>query len=243
MVIRQPINGAIFQSFAAEAPRRRMSRGMSIAIGASLIAHVAVGIYLYNAAFNVPAVAPPDSDPITGKWLTLTPPDKSTVKPPPEKAPQQPTIRKTPPTPFTTPDNTLQADPTPPKADKTVVEPRVLTGGVTESRSDPQLIPTPKKITRPDWLSQPDAAAMSKYYPERAQRLGISGSATINCTVAANGTISGCDVVGETPSNYGFGDAARKLSRFFKMRPQMVDGQAVAGGTIEIPIQFRLSDN
>lgn len=240
MVIRQPINGAIFQSYADAAPRRRMSRGMSIAIGASIVAHVAVGIYLYNAAFNVPKVET-DDGPVTIVDVfhpQSNPPPKPAQRTPPPVT--HPDIHKTPLTSLTPPDNTLPVDPTP-HHDPTVLKdpPRTLVD------TGPKVIdtPTPRKITRPDWLSQPDAAAMSKYYPERAQRLGISGAATINCTVAANGTISSCDVVSETPSNYGFGDAARKLSRFFKMRPQMVDGQAVAGGTIEIPIQFRLSDN
>jgi protein TonB len=239
MVIRQPINGAIFQSFADAAPRKRMSRGMSIAIGASIVAHVAVGIYLYNAAFSVPKPVA-DDDQVTTVDVFHRPSD-----PPPKPAqrtppPPHPTLHQTPITPLTPLDHPLTVDPTPHHDPITLKDPPG-----TLADNGPTVIdtPKPKKITRPDWLSQPDAAAMSRYYPERAQRLGVSGSATINCTVAANGTISGCDVVSETPSNYGFGDAARKLSRFFKMRPQMVDGQPVAGGTIEIPIQFRLSDS
>ena len=38
----------------------------------------------------------------------------------------------------------------------------------------------------------------------------------------------------------GFGDAAMKLSKLFKMRPQTKDGQPVDGGTVRIPIAFRL---
>jgi len=239
MVIRQPINGAIFQSFADEAPRRHMSRGMSIAIGASIVAHVAVGIYLYNAAFNAPKplVADEPQPPI----VIYNPEHPKPPPPHPDTSSKQPPVHNPAPSPFRPLADPLPIDPPKPA----LRDPVDTTRTSATSDPGPQLIDTPKprKITRPDWLSQPDASAMSRYYPERAQRLGVSGSATINCTVAANGTISGCDVVSETPSNYGFGDAARKLSRFFKMRPQMVDGQPVAGGTIEIPIQFRLSDN
>jgi protein TonB len=237
MVIRQPVNGAIFQTYDEVAPRRKMSRGMSIAIGASVVAHVAVGIYLYNANFNTPVPQQAEAKDPPMIWFT---PDHP--KPPPtEKVqpskPAQPPVHTPVLTPLTPLSNTLPFDPPPLKPDATIDNTR------TAANPGPTIIDTPKprKITRPEWLAKPDAEAMAKEYPDRAIRMGVTGSATINCTVAVNGTINSCDVVSETPANYGFGDAAKKLARYFKMRPQMEDGQPVAGGTIQIPIQFRLS--
>jgi protein TonB len=38
----------------------------------------------------------------------------------------------------------------------------------------------------------------------------------------------------------GFGDAALGLSSLFHMRPMTKDGRPVSGGTVRIPIMFRL---
>ncbi|NDC60114.1 MAG: energy transducer TonB, partial [Alphaproteobacteria bacterium] len=58
-------------------------------------------------------------------------------------------------------------------------------------------------------------------------------------TVNANGTIN-CRVGSEDPNGWGFGEAAVKISKSFQMAPQTVDGRPVDGGTITVPITFRL---
>jgi protein TonB len=81
---------------------------------------------------------------------------------------------------------------------------------------------------------------MARYYPERAQRMNVEGKATISCTVTAQGTLSSCSVADEDPSDQGFGEAAMRMSKLFKMRPMTKDGAPVSGGTVRIPIVFRL---
>jgi protein TonB len=49
-------------------------------------------------------------------------------------------------------------------------------------------------------------------------------------------------VTSETPSRAGFGDAALKLSAYFRMTPRTIDGEPVDGGQTRIWIAFRLSD-
>jgi len=95
-------------------------------------------------------------------------------------------------------------------------------------------------ITAPDWSRKPDAEDMARYYPDRAQRMGVNGHATIKCTVTASGSLTNCQVVSEAPDGQEFGSAALKLSHLFKMRPMAKDGQAVSGGVVSIPLSFQV---
>jgi protein TonB len=99
--------------------------------------------------------------------------------------------------------------------------------------------PRPTVITQPDWSQKPSADDMARYYPERAQRLNVTGRAELACTVLANGKVN-CDVASEDPPDQGFGDAAMKLSKLFKMRPMSRDGVPTNGGRVNIPIRFQL---
>ena len=100
--------------------------------------------------------------------------------------------------------------------------------------------PPPRVITKPDWVHLPSADDFARFYPDRAQRLEFSGSATISCTVSASGTLYGCEVMSEEPPDMGFGQAAIKMSKFFKMKPQTTDGAAVEGATLLLPLHFSL---
>ena len=96
-------------------------------------------------------------------------------------------------------------------------------------------------IEQPDWARKPTGQDIARFYPSEAARKLISGGAVIECAVTSEGLLADCHVVEEAPAGLGFGEAALKLSRIFKMRPVSKDGQPVAGGTVRIPILMMVS--
>ena len=92
----------------------------------------------------------------------------------------------------------------------------------------------------PDWEALPSPDDLARYYPTRAQVLGQQGSAAIGCTVTAAGGLADCVVLSEVPTDYGFGQAALRMSVLFKVRTVRQDGSSAVGATVRVPIRFSL---
>ncbi|WP_296595611.1 energy transducer TonB [Phenylobacterium sp.] len=105
----------------------------------------------------------------------------------------------------------------------------------------PQAAPA-SEILGPKWLKRPTGEDINRLYPKDAYRRGISGRATISCSVTGEGTLTGCQVLEEAPLEEGFGDAALRMAPSFKMQALTPQGQTVAGGTVKIPIRFHIDN-
>jgi TonB family protein len=110
---------------------------------------------------------------------------------------------------------------------------------LSTSVSASEVVARASVITRPEWLEKPTGDDMEHFFPTKARAASMSGRATITCTVTAEGQLKGCVASKESPEGYGFGEAAVSLGAIFRMKPKLVDGRPVEGGTITMPIVFQ----
>lgn len=211
------------------------------AVGVSILAHAAGAVWLYNQRYDMPA---PEARPVPDS-VTVTmdrpwePPIVETEEPP---APPLPVhdpvvIRDTEvaPSPFEVPDEpvTVPAGEGPIRLDPGPVP------DTTGTTLDPTP-PAPAVIRNPQWIQRPTVAQLERAYPSRAAEAGIGGRAVLSCSVQASGEVTACDVVSETPQGQGFGRAAVSLSRYFRLSPRTVDGRAIEGSRVTIPLSFNI---
>ena len=91
------------------------------------------------------------------------------------------------------------------------------------------------------WWTCPDPSVPGQsYYPKRARDLGKTGTAEIQCRIAATGKPETCVWIAESQPNLGFGDAAEKMACVFKMKPATTDGVPTAS-LFRTTIKFNLS--
>jgi TonB family protein len=92
-------------------------------------------------------------------------------------------------------------------------------------------------IVNPQWVRQP--RDLARYYPERALRREVEGRVVLDCSVSVRGVLD-CAVVSETPANWGFGEAALRISGDYQMVPATRGGVPVeARHRMVVPFEIR----
>lgn len=133
----------------------------------------------------------------------------------------------------------LEAPPQPPEPIRTPITPPTMEEQVVIDTSGPSVNdsmppthtmisivgpPSITMVTNPTWVERP--RDLERYYPRRAIRMNVEGSATLDCRVAVDGRLS-CAVMAETPPDWGFGEAALRIAREYRMVPAMRNGEAI----------------
>lgn len=116
--------------------------------------------------------------------------------------------------------------------------------GVTFGPLPPNAPSPPGHVVEgPRWLELPSEDVLTTHYPERARSEHRGARVNMMCTAQADGRLVGCLVLWDDPTGYGFGDAALRLSRFYKMAPEDSLGRPVGGGKVNVLLVFSVSND
>lgn len=90
----------------------------------------------------------------------------------------------------------------------------------------------------PRWIVRPQGEDFAAFWPPAAMMQHVSGSVSLDCAIAID-TTAACTIVQESPTGWGFAEAALAISQTFRFRPAYRDGAPVPGGRYRVRVPFR----
>lgn len=94
-------------------------------------------------------------------------------------------------------------------------------------------------LTHPHWTQTISPDPNQPLFPAEAAKAGLkTGSATVECIVVADGSLSQCKATGESTPGVGFGVIAEQIASVFKLNPWTDEGLPADGAHVRIPIRM-----
>jgi TonB family protein len=94
-------------------------------------------------------------------------------------------------------------------------------------------------LLHPVWLRTISPDPNQPVFPEEAAKAGLkTGSATVDCVLAATGALSNCSVLSESNPGLGFGETAMRIAEAFVANPWTEDGLPADGAHVKMPIRM-----
>lgn len=94
-------------------------------------------------------------------------------------------------------------------------------------------------LTHPDWTRTISPDTDKATFPEAAAKAGLkTGSATVDCVLGADGSLTQCAVIRESTPDVGFGEMAKQIAQTFAANPWDDDGLPVGGAHVRMPIRM-----
>jgi TonB-like protein len=83
------------------------------------------------------------------------------------------------------------------------------------------------RVDNPQWISQPDPAALASAGPRLAGILGLNGVVRLTCKITDGGTLTGCVVDEEAPKGLGYGAVALQATQAYRLNPIQLNAGAL----------------
>jgi periplasmic protein TonB len=122
----------------------------------------------------------------------------------------------------------------PPRAPPQPRRPPPVPAAIAESAVATPEPPPRVEIANPRWRQRPRHP--ERNYPAEALASGVEGAVELDCEVSVEGRLA-CAIVSETPTGWGFGEAALALADEHLMAPVLYNG-GPARGHLRMRIPF-----
>lgn len=105
-------------------------------------------------------------------------------------------------------------------------------GGVGEGEGLPEVLVAPR------WVRKPTDYDLAPFFPRAARTTSTSGVAALACRVRRSTEVERCRVLAERPAGFGFGAAAVKASRIFRVHPTRRNGRIAPETWVAVTIEW-----